>query len=282
MPYFHSTSCLSSNYTFREILEIYNELNIRNVELGVCLDSKLDAGTIIEKYHFNYLIHQLFPPPKDSFILNLASANKEIYLKSVNQIKLSIDFCRKHEIPLVSFHSGFRGDPDNNFIFNFEENLDYDTAFNIFTKALIELVKYSKARNVKIAIENNVLADYNLINNENEILLMCELWEYEKLLEIQELEHLGLLIDLGHLKVTANSLKFDPNVFLKTLKDRVCALHVHENNGLKDVHNCIKEGDWATKVILKYFKEEEIPIINECKIDTREAFENFVEFFSRI
>ena len=279
MPFFHSTSCLSRKYRFQEILEIFNESNVRNVELGVCLDSTLDVGSIIKRYTFNYLIHQLFPPPKESFILNLASTDKEILQKSMNQIKISIDFCKEHKIPLFSFHSGFRGDPNDEFRFNFEEKLDYDSAFNIFSNALIELVKYSNSRNVKIAIENNVLADYNLTDNKNEILLMCELWEYEKLFEIKELENLGLLIDLGHLKVTANMLKFDPEKFLNGLKHRVCALHVHENSGVKDEHFCINKGDWATNMILKHFKNKDIPIINECKIDTREVFESFNDFF---
>ena len=279
---YYSTSSLGKNFSFPEILRIYNKLGIKNVELGVCLDSTLNVQELIKRYDFNYLVHHLFPPPKIPFIVNLASENDAILKRSLVQMENSIDFCQKNNISLLSFHSGFRSDPDSRFKFNFNKISDYEISFNIFVNSLKEIVNYAEERNVNVAIENNVLAEHNLNNGRNDILLMCELWEYQKLFKNSSLKKLGLLLDLGHLKVTANSLNFDLDEFIYNLKDKVYALHIHENNGILDEHLCIKKGDWALTIINKYFKNENIPIINECKFQNEHQFEKFHSFFSNL
>lgn len=279
---YYSTSSLSKNFSLSEILQIYNKLGIKNVELGVCLDSTLNAQELIKKYDFNYIVHHLFPPPKIPFIVNLASENDAILKRSLVQMENSIDFCQKNNISLLSFHSGFRSDPDSRFKFNFNKISDYEISFNIFVDSLKEIVNYAEERTVNVAIENNVLAEHNLNNGRNDILLMCELWEYQKLFKNSNLRKLGLLLDLGHLKVTANSLNFDMDKFIYNLKDKVYALHIHENNGIKDEHLCVKKGDWALTMINKYFKNEKIPIINECKLQNEHQFERFYNFFSNL
>ena len=277
---YYSTTSLSKAYSFQEILDIYDQFGVENVELGVCLDQKLNAKLLIKKYNFNYIIHHLFPPPKDNFIINLSSANSIILKKSIAQVKKTIDFCEDNDVKLFSFHSGFRSDPNSQFKFNFTKITDYETSFNIFSNSLQEILTYSEERNVKIAIENNVLADYNMTEGRNDILLMCELWEFQKLFRNSNLKKVGLLIDLGHLKVTAKSLNFDPEEFINSLKDRIIGLHVHDNNGVRDQHICINEGDWTLDILKKYFNHDDIPIINECTIQNKQHFEKFYEFFS--
>lgn len=279
---YYSTSSLSKNFSFPEILRIYNKLGIKNVELGVCFDSTLNAQELIKRYDFNYIVHHLFPPPKIPFIVNLASENNAILKRSLVQMENSIDFCQENNISLLSFHSGFRSDPDSHFKFNFKKISDYEISFNIFVDSLKEIVDFAEERDVNVAIENNVLVEQNVNNGRNDILLMCELWEYQKLFKNSNLRKIGLLIDLGHLKITANSLNFDADEFIYSLKDKVYALHIHENNGTLDEHKCIKEGDWALTILNKYFKNEKIPIINECKFQNEYQFEKFHSFFSNL
>ena len=94
---------------------------------------------------------------------------------------------------------------------------------------------------------------------------MCELWEFERLFSEINSKNLGVLLDIGHLKVTANLLKFDANKFIGKLKDKIFAVHVHENNGRLDEHKCIREGDWSLGIVDSYFKNKNIPIVLECK-----------------
>ncbi|KKK58959.1 hypothetical protein LCGC14_3039190, partial [marine sediment metagenome] len=42
-----------------------------------------DLVELKNKYDLKYLLHSYFPPPKEDFILNLASLDDEIYQKSL-------------------------------------------------------------------------------------------------------------------------------------------------------------------------------------------------------
>ncbi|RKY48797.1 MAG: hypothetical protein DRP88_01290 [Candidatus Neomarinimicrobiota bacterium] len=276
MSIYVSTSCLSSKYNYSQILDAYSNLGIKNVELGVCKDSTLDVAKLIKKHDFNYIVHHYFPPPKEPFIVNLASPDKQILRKSMDQMKNSIDFCVDFNINFFSFHAGFRVDPDINLRFNFNNIPEYETSFDTFKESVEKIVDYAERRGVKVAIENNVLSEYNLIDGQNQLLLMCELWEFERLFGEISSKNLGILLDIGHLKVTANLLKFDADEFIDKLKDKVFAVHVHENNGRVDEHRCIKEGDWSLGIVDSYFRNSEIPAVVECKCNNEHELENVV------
>jgi len=267
-PYI-STSCLSNKHDSFHTLEIYNNLGIKNVELGTCKEPHIDLG-ILKKYAFNYIVHHYFPPPEKPFIVNLASQNREILEKSIIQIRKSIDFCADFNINFFSFHAGFRVDPDINLKFSCDNIPEYENSFNIFRESVRKIVDYAEIKGVRIAIENNVLSEYNLIDGRNNLLLMCESWEYKRLFNEINSKNLGILLDIGHLKITSNLLKFNANVFIDELKDKTFAVHVHENNGRLDEHRCPKDGDWALTTVNRYFKNRNIPIVLECKCSNKE------------
>lgn len=274
MSIYASTSCLSNKYDFPQILDVYSKLGIKNVELGICKDSTLDVAKLLKKHDFNYIVHHYFPPPTESFIVNLASQSKQILRKSMDQMKKSVDFCADFNINFFSFHAGFRVDPDINLKFNFNNIPEYENSFNTFKESVVKIVDYAERRSVKVAIENNVLSEYNLIDGRNKLLLMCELWEFERLFTEITSKNLGVLLDIGHLKVTSNLLKFDANKFIYKLKNKVFAIHVHENNGRVDEHRCLVEGDWSLAIVNSYFKNKGIPIVLECKCNDEKELEN--------
>jgi sugar phosphate isomerase/epimerase len=274
MSIYVSTSCLSNKYKFPQILDVYSKLGIKNIELGICKDSTLDVAKLLKKHDFNYIVHHYFPPPKEPFIVNLASQSKQILEKSIDQMINSIDFCADFNINFFSFHAGFRVDPDINLKFNFNNITEYQNAFNVFKESVEKIVDYAERRSVKVAIENNVLSEYNLIDGRNKLLLMCELWEFERLFNEITSKNLGILLDIGHLKVTANLLKFDAEEFIDKLKDKTFAVHIHENNGRLDEHRCFMEGDWSLDIVNRYFKSKDIPIVLECKCNDEKELEN--------
>ncbi len=273
MTVYVSTSCLSSKYNFSQILDIYSKLGIKNVELGVCKESNIDLD-VFKKYAFNYMVHHYFPPPKEQFIVNLASQNKQILGKSIDQMKKSIDFSADFNINFFSFHAGFRVDPDINLKFSFNNIPEYENSFNAFKESVEKIVDYAERRSVKIAIENNVLSEYNLIAGQNKLLLMCESWEFERLFNEISSKNLGVLLDIGHLKVTANLLKFDADEFIYKLKDKTFAVHIHENNGRVDEHRFLRKEDWSLDIVNRYFKNKDIPIVLECKCNDEKELEN--------
>ena len=73
--------------------------------------------------------------------------------------------------------------------------------------------------------------------------------DFEKLWERIPSENVGVLLDLGHLKVTSHWLGFDKYQFVERLKDRVFAIHLHENNGQLDEHKELDKTSWCFEVI---------------------------------
>ena len=261
MQLYTSTSCLKGDVF--DILDLYEEAGFRNVELGSShpYNDKISPATIGE-YDFNFLVHNYFPPPKEPFIINIASQNKTILQGSIDQLKASIDFCDNIGTRLFTFHSGFRSDPDLNLRFKTDQIVPYDAAMKTFVQSLIELNEYAENCGIKIAIENNVLAAHNQVNGKNELFLMCEYWEFERLLGEIGSDNLGILLDIGHLKVASNTLGFDAEYFIQRLKGRVFAVHLHENNGKADEHICPIKGDWSLNIVSKHFRD--VPVVLEC------------------
>ena len=253
MSLYISTACMRGDVF--DVLDAYEEAGFRNVELGSShpYNEKISPATIAE-YDFNFIVHNYFPPPREPFIVNIASQDRAILKRSLDQLKTGIDLCEYLGTQLFTFHSGFRSDPDLNLRFITDRIAPYNTAMKTTIQSLIEINKYAEDRGVKIAIENNVLSDF-----------MCKHGEFEHLFREIGSDNLGILLDLGHLKVTANTLGFDAEEFIYKLKDMVFAVHLHENSGKADEHRCPKEGDWSLKIVDKYFKE--IPVVLECRCD---------------
>ena len=85
-------------------------------------DIELSGGNYINQKQINEIrllnkkkskirIHNYFPPPKSKFVINLASQDKIIIKKSLQQLKKSILLSKKLNNEYFSFHAGFRFDP---------------------------------------------------------------------------------------------------------------------------------------------------------------------------
>lgn len=57
--------------------------------------------------------------------------------------------------------------------------------------------------------------------------------EYRRYLNSLNSENIGACIDVGH----AVLCNVDPVALIKELKDKLCAIHVHENDGINDLHH---------------------------------------------
>jgi len=264
MPVYVSTTCLSKTGNIFEVLETYAQAGLTHVELGAShkyVDGLSPAR--FKRFGFSLMVHHYFPPPKEPLILNLASQDATILAKSKKQIKRSIDFCHSLGINLFTFHAGFRVDPDENFRFDQGQPIaPYEKAFATFVDSIVDINSYAQERGIRTAVEHNVLSEYNVVNGHNPYLLLCEAEEFEKLWERIPSNNVGILLDLGHLKVTSHWLGFDKYEFIDKVKNRVFAIHVHENNGTVDEHRKLDETSWCFGVISrKYFKE--VPVVLE-------------------
>ena len=120
----------------------------------------------------------------------------------------------------------------------------------------MKILKISdKARNlgIEIMIENNVLSKNNLIEFEANPLLMCDLDECNFIINNSP-QNVKLLLDVAHLKVSSNSLKFDPVNFLKNCDQIVGGYHLSDNDGFSDTNDPFNESSWFWDFIRKRFK----------------------------
>lgn len=251
MPVYVSTSCPVNKGNVFDVLGTYAKAGLRNVELGSShrYVSNLSLDSFLQ-YNFDLIVHHYFPPPKSPFVVNLASQDAVLLKRSKQQMKRSIDFCHSLGIRLFSFHAGFRADPNDKLRFSHDQSVaPYETAFDTFVESVKEINSYAEDRGIGIAIENNVLSEYNLVDGQNPFLLLCRAEEFERLWQRVPSANVGILLDLGHLKVTSHWLGFDKYEFIDIVKDRVFAFHVHENNGQVDEHRALDEASWCLEVI---------------------------------
>ena len=57
-------------------------------------------------------------------------------------------------------------------------------------------------------------------------------------------ENLFFLVDVAHLKVSANTLNFNPREYLEIFKDKIGGYHLSDNNGLVDSNKEISKSSW--------------------------------------
>jgi sugar phosphate isomerase/epimerase len=129
--------------------------------------------------------------------------------------------------------------------------IPYEKAYGIFLEAVRELARYGARKGVKLALENNVVAEFNLSGGRNEILLLAEAEESLSFFKEAGSGNLFFLIDLGHLKVTSNVLKFDKDEYLKSIIPYVIGFHLDDNNGLVDEHRGFDESVWFRQILME-------------------------------
>lgn len=238
-----------------KILKICVENNIMNLELSSNIEYSDNNLELVYKYNLNpmhFLIHNYFPQPKEDFVLNLASDDKEILTKSIEHCKHAIDISKKLKAPFFSVHAGFAFHAKPEDLSNQQVQLPripYKKAYKIFVETTSELTDYAFKKNVKLAVENNVVADLNLEKGKNRILLLAE--ANEGLIFYKDISspNFFYLIDIGHLKVSSSSLKFDINEYLKKMLPFTLGFHISENDSRSDQHLDFNDMDWFGNII---------------------------------
>lgn len=202
----------------------------------------------------NVLIHNYFPIPEKSFVLNFASDNPDILERSFLLADRALTLCSRFGVPYYSFHPGYLADayerPDGHFGFSSAGFAPYPRALERFRKSVHRLLEMGRARGVAIAVENLFPSPGNIRTSLN-----CSMEEVEELL-CSLPEEVGLLVDLAHLNITARHLERDRQGFVDLLLEkfsrRIVELHLSGNNGLQDEHLPIAPGDWQLDVLKRF------------------------------
>ena len=225
---------------------------IFDIELsGGIYKKKLEHSLIKNKKKFNFKVHNYFPPPKEPFVLNLASLDDKIYKQSLNLILKALNLSKKINSDFYSFHAGFLCDILPQDLGNRVKKKKLNSrkvCKEIFIKRVKAIAKISKKFGIKLMIENNVITKKNLIEFGDNPFLMADPRECKKMLDLLP-SNVGLLLDVAHLKVSAKTLNFNPKKMFTMCKNRIFGYHLSDNNGKRDSNNPFNKNSWFWKYL---------------------------------
>lgn len=247
MNYFISTLNFSSDIRNR-ISDTISEMiakDIRNIEVSSLhpyeehIEEKLLG--FVQRDQAKILLHNFAPPSRESFLINLCDSREAERKRVSDFIKERIVLTKKLNMDYFSFHAGFRVNYQRG-IHEYSSRLGHKQALTIFIEELRDLLHVAEQHKVHLGVENHVTIQENVDN-----LLLYSKEDFETLFHEIDSKYLHLHLDLGHLKISSYENKFDRNEFIKRFGEKVYAMHVHDNTGIKvDCHAPFSENFWFT------------------------------------
>lgn len=256
---FVSSACVR-NKTIGASVKQLAEHGFLNIELsgGTQPYDKLEQEllNLQKEYNLNYICHNYFPPPAKPFVVNLASLDDEIYQMSLNHLKKAIRLSEKLGAERFGFHAGFLINiPISQIGKSIDSNVlfDREQAKARFIEGYNELNTFSS---IELYIENNVTSRTNHKNfgNVNPFFMSCSA---DVLAHMEKIEF-GLILDIAHLKVSANALGKSLEEELSHLLPLSDYIHVSDNDGLHDSNNLLKSDAELFKLLEGYSFENKI------------------------
>jgi len=287
LPNVYISTSAFKNRSLKKIFYTCLELGFTNVELSANVDYADDNVAVVRKLYksgqMRFLVHNYFPRPKEDFVLNLASDDKEVVRRSVQHCQIALDLSADLGAPFFSVHAGFAfhaqpqdlGRPQIDL-----PRISYPTAYKNFVKNVRVLLDYAAKRNIQLAVENNVVAKFNLIKGKNEIALLADADEAVRFYKEVGRANLFFLIDLGHLKVSSAAMGFGREDYLQKVLPWAAAFHLSDNDGLEDTTRPFGEDVWFKDVIKR--NKNKTWILEISNVDAREikdcckVLENFL------
>lgn len=252
-----------------------NGINRIELSSGIKYTSHLLESIFKGKHDIQFLIHNYFPPPRTPFVLNLASTDEETLQKSRQHCKEAVDLCVQVNSPFYSVHSGFAlnlkpkllGKPHAQSRLLKEAIIPYDIAYSTFLESVVQINDYAKEKGVGLLIENNVVTSMHVDKGKKDAFLMVRCEEIKKLMNEINSSNFGLLVDVGHLKVSANALGYDRAEFLDEVKPYIRAFHLSDNDGKTDQNLQVRKDSWFLPYLNKFPDAVLILEANDLSVD---------------
>lgn len=234
----------------RTILALCEEGRLDALEL-----SALDGGELTllgsTQYPSRLLVHNYFPLVDPPFVLNLASRDPATLERSRAHCRAAIDLSHELGGGVYAAHAGYTADlgpevlghPDRQAALPADRFASRDDAYTTLVESARELAAYGSERGVRFLIENHVLAA-EAGDSGSKLLLIVEPSEMAQLVGDVDEDGFGLLVDVGHLKVSAATVGFDAVSALTSLAPWIGALHLSENDGIADAHAPFGDDAW--------------------------------------
>jgi len=293
MAEFHSSPFVSSGAfktkSVPQVVEWTRSWGLERIELGSGMSWVPDVLQPIRETsdrQIHYLVHNYFPPHERPFVLNLAASDPDILDRSRAHCREAIDLSAELDAPFFSVHAGFafKAKPEHlGRDVTRAPRVSLEEAHDIFVRSIRHLCAYAEGKGIKLAVENNVIASFNLVQGKNVVGLCATADDILRTYEDVKSPNLGFLIDVGHLKVTANSLGFDMHAFLDNVAPYVMAFHLSDNDGLADQNLPFDHKAWFISRLAEF--PNSTLVLEAYNLDLDKILENcrvIVEARSRI
>ncbi len=162
------------------------------------------------KHNLKIIVHTPYYLPTATILPELKKA-------VIENITKAILFAKSVNSDRITIHPGF-----------YEMPTPAKKLNNIaLIKNLEEIVAIAQKENINICLEN--------FNNDTG-LLCVELEEFKNTLSL--IKNIKATLDVGH----ANTSKTLPAIYFKGIEKYIMNMHIHDNHGKIDEHNCLGEG----------------------------------------
>ena len=252
MNLYISTTFINDGRSLYDALKICDENKISSIEIGSNHSYEEDYSYLSD-FNMNFLIHNYFPVPENSFVINIASLNNEIRKRSINQIKRSIKYCSDIGASLYTFHAGFISDPlganksKSNYDFQWDEfqilNSKYEKATDLMYNSLDKIINYASSLKIPICLETQGSF------GKKEHLLFQKPEEYNQFMDRYEPSDVGLNLNIGHLYLSANAFNYNWKDLVDSISGYVLAMELSHNDGFEDQHLPLISEGWYWDLI---------------------------------
>jgi len=232
------------------------------------------------KKNVQFQIHNYFPPAEKSFVINLATQDKEIADMTLKHIEFALKTCRKLSSDYYSFHAGFLCDVHVNELgtqIKKRKLYPRETSKELFLERVYRISKKAESMGIKLMIENNVFSAQNKIDFTDNPFLMADIDESIEIIK-QTSKNVKLLIDVAHLKISSNSLNLNPVDELIKCQEYVGGYHLSENNGFSDTNESFNKNSWFWKYLKKNLDYYSIEVYN-TSIDNLISLKKLTEVY---
>lgn len=209
------------------------------------------------------LVHNYFPAPARPFVLNLGALDAGLLEGSRAHVRRCLELTDRLGGRFYSVHAAFvlsltaevLGRPSAQAELAAPSRLDRDRARAVFVESLRMLSREFAAAERWLLVENNVVSPGNAPVRGSEPFLMTTADDIESILAEVGAPNLGLLLDVGHARVSATALGFDAGEFVRRVRPWVRALHLSDNDGVEHQNHPVRENSWFWPYLrdLNYF-----------------------------
>lgn len=253
MSCYLSSSCFKG-FSINAVFELCQKEGISRVELSAPHKYQPvdEIRSILQERRaqgFEMTLHNYFPPQAEEFVLNIASEDDRVLELSRQLVDDSMILSDTAQSSVFGIHAGYLADAyaDDKGHFHFEPiQTTYRQALERAAK-FVNTVAEQHQGEVALVLENL----FPLSDKEN-VSLYCTMQQIEDLMSLVS-ERVGLLLDLGHLNVSAEYLRFNKYKFIERyltlFGSRLYEVHLSENNGQWDDHLPLQPDSWQYEMI---------------------------------